>query len=64
MLEQTELCRGFVAELRKVNVASKTGFLEVCKVGMVGVPDAKDTFNRLTQDRGFGTQKSRSAWLH
>ena len=57
-LDAGELCRGFVAELRKINMASKMAYWEVCKVMMVGVTDAKDVFDRLTMDTGFGVQKS------
>ena len=39
-------------------MGSKQAFLEVCKVPLVGVTDAKDSYDRLTMDTGFGTQKS------
>lgn len=56
-LDVAELCRGMLAETLSVNVSLKTAWLEVCKVPLVGVTDAKDTFDRVTQDVGFGTQK-------
>ena len=57
-LDVAELCRGMLAEALGVKVSLKTAWLEVCKVPLVGVTDAKDTFDRVTQDVGFGAQKS------
>ena len=49
-LDAGELCRGFVAELRNIQVGHKQGYVDVCRVPMVGVTDAKDVFDRFTQD--------------
>ena len=57
-LDSGELCRGFIAEVKGLDMGSKQAFLEVCKVPLVGVTDAKDSYDRLTMDTGFGTQKS------
>ena len=57
-LDAAELCRGFIAELRGIEVASRTGHINVCQVNLVGVTDAKDVYDRLSQDVGFGVQKS------
>ena len=57
-LDAGELCRGFIAELRKLDMACKKAFFKVCEVGLLGVTDAKDSYDKLTKDTGFGTQKS------
>lgn len=57
-LDSGELCRGFIAELKGLNMASKTAYWDVCRVPMLGCTDAKDVFDRLSLDTGFGTQKS------
>ena len=45
-------------QLRRINVASKMAYWEVCRVMLVGVTDAKDVYDRLTMDTGFSVQKS------
>ena len=62
-MDAAELCRGFLAELRGLDMASKDAFWTVCMVPLVGVTDAKDTYDKLTKDTGFGTQKSLSFTL-
>lgn len=58
-LDSAELVRGFIAaELRGVDVSKKDAFLRITAVPLVGVTDAKDTYDRVTHDTGFGTQKS------
>ena len=57
-LDAGELARGFIAELRGVPVDGKEAYLKITAVPMLGVTDAKDTYDRVTQDTGFGTQKS------
>ena len=57
-LDAGELARGFMAELRGISVDGKEAYLKITAVPMLGVTDAKDTFDRVTQDTGFGTQKS------
>ena len=57
-LDCGELVRGFIAESRGIPVDGRDAFLQISKVPMVGVTDAKDVFDRVTQDVGFGTQKS------
>lgn len=41
-----------------IDVSAKSAWLDICKVPLVGVTDAKDTCDRISQDTGFGTQKS------
>ena len=57
-LDAGELCRGFVAELRNIQVGHRQGYVDVCRVPMVGVADAKDVFDRFTQDTGFAEEPS------
>lgn len=57
-LDAGELCRGFIAELRGQVMTDKQAFFKVCLAPLMGVTDAKDCYDRVTQDLGFGTQKS------
>eukprot|EP00435_Cladocopium_sp_Y103_P054053 s1186_g17.t1 len=57
-LDAAELCRAFVAEARGLPIYLKDGALHATRVPLVGVTDAKDTFDSVTRDTGFGNQKS------
>ena len=52
--DAAELCRGFLAEAIGINVSAKSAWMDICKVPLVGVTDAKDTYDRVSQDTGFG----------
>ena len=54
-LDAGELC---IAELRGQVMTDKQAFFKVCLVPLMGVTDAKDCYDRVSQDVGFGTQKS------
>lgn len=56
-LDAVELARGFLAEVLGVDVTRKDAWFQVTRVPLLGCTDAKDCFDRLTQDIGFGTQK-------
>ena len=62
-LDAAELARGFLAGVLGVDVTAKDAWFKVTKVPLVGVTDAKDCYDRLTSDTGFGTQKSLSFTL-
>ena len=57
-MDAAELLRGFVAEARGYDVSGKDAYLQVARVSLVGVTHAKDTYDRITSDTGFGSQKS------
>ena len=57
-LDASELARGFVAEALGINVHSRFGAVEITRVPLTGVTDAKDCYDRVTKDTGFGSQKS------
>lgn len=57
-LDSAELCRAFVAEARGLPIYLKNGALHATHVPLVRVTDAKDTFDCVTRDTGFGNQKS------
>ena len=57
-LDSAELCRAFVAEARGLPIYLKDGALHATHVPLVGVTDAKDTFDCVSRDTGFGNQKS------
>ena len=56
--DAAELLRGFIAEARGIPVHGKDAYIQVTRVPLLGVTDAKDTYDRFTSDTGFGTQKS------
>jgi len=62
-LDAGELARGFLAEALGADVTRKDAWFQVCRVPLLGCTDAKDCFDRLTQDTGVGTQKSLSFTL-
>ena len=47
-----------MAEARGLPMDGKGAHLEITKVPLVGVTDAKDTHDRVNSDTGFGSQKS------
>ncbi|CAL1171968.1 unnamed protein product [Cladocopium goreaui] len=53
-LDAGELC---IAELRGQVMTDKQAFFKVCLVPLMGVTDAKDCYDRVSQDVGFGMQK-------
>ena len=56
--DAAELLRGFFAEARGLPVHGKDAYLQVTRIPLVGVTDAKDTYDRINSDTGFGSQKS------
>ena len=56
--DAAQLCRGFVAELRDLLKGTAADYVQSCQVPLVGVTDAKDSYDRLSTDTGFGSQKS------
>ena len=57
-LDAAELSRGFVAEALGLPIHHRHGYLLAPKVPLTGVTDAKDCYDRVTSDVGFGDQKS------
>jgi len=57
-LDNSELCRALLAEVRGVDVLKLGGDLAVCSVPELLVTDAKDTHDRVTKETGYGAQKS------
>eukprot|EP00913_Durusdinium_trenchii_P034313 g32105.t1 len=57
-LDAGELARGFLAEALGYPAHHKNGYLLVTNVPLTGVTDAKDCYDRVTSDVGFGNQKS------
>ena len=57
-LDAAELCRGFVAEALGLPIHHRHGYLMATQVPLTGVTDAKDCYDRVTSDVGFGNQKS------
>ena len=57
-MDCAELIRGFLAEARGIDITGKDAYIQITRVPLVGVTDAKDVYDRITQDTGFGTQKS------
>ena len=56
-MDAAELVRGFIAEALGIPL-QPNGFTRITKVALTGVTDARDCFDRVTSDTGFGTQKS------
>ena len=56
-LNSAELCRAFVAEARGLPIYLKNRVLHATHMPLVRVTDAKDTFDYVTRDTGFGNQK-------
>ena len=59
-LDAAELARGFLAEVLGGDVTRKNAWFQVTRVPLLGCTDAKDCFDRLTQDTGFGTHVRRA----
>lgn len=57
-LDAGELTRGFLAAARGFPVHHKNGYLMVTNIPLTGVTDAKDCYDRVSSDVGFGDQKS------
>ncbi|CAE7294222.1 RE1 [Symbiodinium natans] len=57
-LDAAELVRCLVAEARGTDILKPGGQFAVCTVPLTVVTDAKDTYDRVSKDTGFGAQKS------